>query len=213
MDTDNEFEFGGVPLTPLGVPSPDDEDSAFGPSSDAPVRAPKRLRQRRPLALSSVAALCTFLVCDTRLKSSYALEHAWAHSRDSEPHYDGELLAIVGVIMYSYVMRSAKTECGSDDLHQLEGVARRKHRGANGGFRGLIEYSAQHIYALEQPFDLFLEELTDPFAPIGWCRDLAFIDVSGFTLEQLCTKHLVAKPACFFFLRSLIVTANYLSRS
>ena len=92
----NPFYFGSSPCTTM---SDSGSDFATGGAAPAtPQGRPSRTRRINVPTLASRAALCCYLVVDSTLPCPAALQVKWAKTVDREPHYDGDMLAIVGII-------------------------------------------------------------------------------------------------------------------
>ena len=84
----------------------DAADLAERPDAAARPKRP-RLRPRqargareRPLQNMTSKLLCVFLVVDSTLKQGLGIDNLWARTRDAEPHFDGDLLAVVAIAFY-----------------------------------------------------------------------------------------------------------------
>ena len=119
-------------------------------------------------------------------------------SQDSEPHYDGEMLGIVAIIIICYSLRRAGAPPPNDDMHALAQAAKRKRRDVTGQIVGYVDYTVQACYRLHQVFDLRRDEMCNPFAPISARADLKHIDtIANLTMQEICTRHSVDLPNTF----------------
>lgn len=174
----------------------DDDDFAFG-GSVAPTPIAKRRRKRVGRVLQTVGCFCVFLMADHTVPTPDVIMERFAKSPDSEPHYDGrEILGIVGVLVLGLTLRRAGTDAPTNDLTVLARDAKRKRRGV--GILGVLDYFVEAVVRYDEIFEIRREELEDPFAPMGWSRDLAYISFAdGSRMDDFCDRYSCAPPNSF----------------
>ena len=183
-DSGSDFATGGAaPATPLGRPS--------------------RTRRINVPTLASRAALCCYLVVDSTLPCPAALQAKWAKTVDREPHFDGDMLAIVGVIYSSWFFRTNHDAISDDDTLTLTNAALKTKRRAN--VMGFVDYIVDFIYMFSE--DVHLPEASALNNGIDFAvyhnKSLRSSVLCNLTMDDVVEHHNNIKPS-----NAMVVSAN-----
>ena len=140
---------------------------------------------------------CVFLVVDNQCSLPASLTHKFAMSQEADPHYCGEY-GIVSIMIISWAMRRAGAAAPVDDFEALMRAAKRKRRYIKGNALGTIDYQVIASYRFDQVFELRLDELKNPFAPLEARNDLRHAATSSdLTMDEIVARRSVDLPSSF----------------
>ena len=161
-----------------------------------PPAAPLRRNRRRhnPMAMASNVALCCYLVVNNALPSPVVVQTKLARTIDREPHYDGDMVAMVGLIYFSWFFPKKDEALQSDDILALSNAALKNRRRAV--VCGFVDYIVDFTYFLEEVQHVpDIDELVDGIAFADrYNVSLASCRLGHMTLDDIYAKHHDAKP-------------------
>ena len=111
-------------------------------ASSGPPAAKRRRRTFKELPTASEAAICVFVIADSWLHMTSRMEAVWAKSVDAQPHYDGDILAIVGVVFLSWAFKRVLEDFSTEDMKSLGSQETQRKRRAR--IIGFIEYTCNN---------------------------------------------------------------------
>ena len=151
-DDDSSFAIGG------GVGDDQSDSSGFAvggrSSSGEPVAKRRRGKARDPSigALTSITAFAVFLVVDSCVSAPSGLMDKWAHSKDRDPHFDGDLCCVVALAYISFLLRRPDEIPNGDDMVQLQNAE--LHRMRRRSVEGFLDYSVDKVFPFDEPLHL-----------------------------------------------------------
>ena len=80
------------------------------------------------MAIASNAAICCYLVVNSALSSPVAVQTKLARTIDREPHYDCDMIAIVGIVYFSWFFRKKDDPLHNNDILALSNAALKSRR-------------------------------------------------------------------------------------
>jgi hypothetical protein len=139
--------------------------------------------------MSASKLLCVFLVVDSNLRQGVLIDKLWARTKDAQPHFDGDLLAVVAIAFITWTLRQSGAPTEDDVQLALEQEEKRRRRGVD-GVAGYINYNVKHINEIDNWIHIpDTDELQRGLVAANWCAQLIGSEASGINIRDLCARH------------------------